>query len=73
MSKPQQTFPPRGLNIRQAASYWGVSAGTFRKLVRLGFAPEPLKLPGLDRNIYDRHALDDAMSRLAADGPRAAS
>ena len=40
------TLSPRGLNIRQASAYWGVSAGTFRKLVRLGLAPAPLKLPG---------------------------
>ncbi|MGY4281229.1 hypothetical protein ACVWXO_000449 [Bradyrhizobium sp. LM2.7] len=54
-------LPPRGLNIRQAAAYWGVSPGTFKKLVRLGFAPSPLEIPGLDRNIYDRLALDRAM------------
>jgi hypothetical protein len=68
MSKPQQAIVQRGLNIRQAASYWGVSPGTFRKLVRVGFAPEPLNLPGLDRNIYDKQALDDAMSKLAGRG-----
>jgi hypothetical protein len=60
---PPATIPPRGLNIRQAAAYWGVSPGTFKKLARLGLAPAPLKLPGLDRNIYDRLALDAAMSR----------
>jgi hypothetical protein len=60
------TIPPRGLNIRQAAAYWGVSSGTFRKLIRLGLVPEPLRLPGLDRNIYDPIALDAAMSALAA-------
>jgi hypothetical protein len=68
MSKPQQTIAPRGLSIRQAAAYYGVSPGTFRKLVRLGFAPEPLKLHGLDRNIYDKQALDAAMSALARRG-----
>ena len=56
---------PRGLNIRQASAYWGVSAGTFKKLVRLGIAPAPLKLPGLDRKIFDRLELDRAM-----DAPR---
>jgi hypothetical protein len=63
--KPPSTMPPRGLNIRQASAYWGVSPNTFKKLVRLGLAPAPLKLPGLDRNIYDRAALDAAMSSLA--------
>jgi hypothetical protein len=67
MCKPPQTIAPRGLNIRQAAAYWGVSPGTFRKLVRLGLAPEPLKLPGLDRNIFDRQALDAAMNTLSAE------
>jgi hypothetical protein len=65
MCKPSQTIAPRGLSIRQAASYWGASPNTFKKLVRLGLAPAPLKLPGLDRNIYDRVALDAAMSSLA--------
>ena len=60
------TLSPRGLNVRQASAYWGVSPGTFRKLVRLGLAPAPLKLPGLDRNVYDRQALDDAMTARAA-------
>jgi hypothetical protein len=64
--KPPSIIASRGLNIRQAASYWGVSPNTFKKLVRLGLAPQPLKLPGLDRNIYDRVALDAAMSSLAA-------
>jgi hypothetical protein len=60
------TIPPRGLNIRQAAAYWGVFPGTFRKLIRLGLAPEPLKLPGLDRNIFDLQALVAAMSARAS-------
>jgi hypothetical protein len=38
-----------------------VSPGTFKKLVRLGLAPAPLKLPGLDRNVFDRFELDRAM------------
>jgi hypothetical protein len=65
MSKPPITIPPRGLNIRQAAAYWGVSPGTFKKLVWLGILPPPLNLPGLDRNVYDRLALDAAMTARA--------
>jgi hypothetical protein len=68
MRTPPQTIPPRGLKIRQASAYWGVSPGTFRKLVRLGLAPKPLNLPGLDRNIFDRQALDEAMSARAVSG-----
>ena len=52
---------PRGLNIRQASAYWGVSPGTFKKLVRLGIAPAPLELPEIDRNVFDRFELDRAM------------
>lgn len=62
MSKiPFPYITPRGLNIRQAAAYWGVSPGTFKKLVRLGLAPAQLKLPGLDRNVFDRFELDRAI------------
>jgi predicted DNA-binding transcriptional regulator AlpA len=64
MSKPPITIPPRGLNIKQAATYWGVSRGTFLKLVDLGIAPQPLDL-GLKRNVYDREALDAAMTARA--------
>jgi hypothetical protein len=63
---PLSTIAPRGLNIRQASAYWGVSPNTFKRLVRLGLAPAPLKLPSLDRNIYDRAALDAAMTARAA-------
>jgi hypothetical protein len=58
---PTPAILPRGLNIKQAAAYWGVSPNTFRKLIKAGLAPAPLKLPGLDRNVYDRVALDAAM------------
>ena len=57
----QAPIPPRGLNIRQASAYWGVSPGTFKKMVRIGLAPPPLNLPGLDRNIWDKRVLDDGM------------
>jgi hypothetical protein len=57
----QSPILPRGLNIRQASAYWGVSPGTFKKMVRLGLAPPPLNLSGLERNIWDKHVLDRAM------------
>ena len=59
--KKSDNIPPRGLSISQASAYWGVSPGTFKKLVRLGLVPLPLKLPGLDRNVFDRFELDRAM------------
>jgi hypothetical protein len=46
-----QTGPARGMNIREASTHFGVSPNTFKKLVRLGLAPVPLKLPGLDRKV----------------------
>ena len=55
--------PPRGFNVRQAAEYWGCSVGTFKRLVELGVAPKPIDLCGLERNIYDRLALDAAVAR----------
>ena len=58
-------LPARGMNVIAAARYWGVSPGTFRKLVRLGIAPAPLQIPEIDRNIYDRVAIDYAMSARA--------
>jgi hypothetical protein len=58
-------LPPRGLNGRQAAEYFGCSLGTFEKLVRLGLAPPPIDLPGCERNIYDRLALDISMTARA--------
>jgi hypothetical protein len=60
----QTPVSPRGLNIRQASAYWGVSPGTFKTLVRRGDAPAPMKIPGLDRNIWDKHVLDEAMNAL---------
>jgi hypothetical protein len=57
---PLPGITPRGLSIRQAAAYFGVCPRTFQKLVRLGLAPAPLKLPGLDRNIFEKVALERA-------------
>lgn len=59
------TIPPRGLNVRQAAKYFGVSVNTLKKLTSLGLAPAPIRLPGVWRNVYDRVALDAAMSARA--------
>ena len=55
---------PRGLNIKQASAYFGVSLGTFRKMMRLGLVPRPLQMPGMSRLIWDRDALAAAMTRL---------
>jgi hypothetical protein len=56
---------PRGLNVVQAAKYWGCGQSTFKKLVKLGIAPQPLDTGDLWRNIYDIRALDAAMDASA--------
>jgi hypothetical protein len=66
MRGPSPMPAPRGMNVIAAAKYMGVSAGTFRKLVRLGIAPQPMNIPEVNRNIYDREAIDAAMTALAA-------
>lgn len=57
-------LPPtvrRGFNRKEAASYIGISVGTFDKLVRDGGMPRPLQLMG--RKVWDRAALDRMIDR----------
>jgi hypothetical protein len=58
--------PPRGMSRRQAAAYWGVSPGTFAKMVRLGIAPQPMVMPGITRRVYDRDQIDTAITAQRA-------
>jgi hypothetical protein len=55
---------PRAFNLRQAAAFWGVSANTFRKFVRLGIAPPPLYIPELGRDLFDIQQQDQAIRAL---------
>jgi hypothetical protein len=55
---------PRGLNLKQAAEYWGVCPSTFKTMVKEGIV-KPIDMGGVLRNIFDRQALDDAMSARA--------
>jgi len=55
---------PRGLNVTQAAEYWGCGPSTFKKLVKLGIV-QPLDMAGFARNIFDRQTLDAAMTARA--------
>ena len=55
----------RGLDVIAAAKYVGVPPSTFRKLARLDIAPQPLNIPEVNRNVYDREAIDRAMSAVA--------
>jgi predicted site-specific integrase-resolvase len=64
-----QTSPPRGMKTRDAAKYLGVSVNTLQKLIRLGYVPPPVRLPGLDRNIHDRFALDAVISARSVASP----
>lgn len=67
---PASALQPRGLSVITAARYMGVSPGTFRKLVRLGIAPQPMNIPEINRNVYDRLAIDAAMNaRSVTDNP----
>jgi hypothetical protein len=65
MGNPTPVPAPRGMNVIAAAKYVGISPGTFRKLVRVGIMPPPLNIPEIERNIFDRVQIDDAMSARA--------
>jgi predicted DNA-binding transcriptional regulator AlpA len=71
VSPTPQNIAPRGLSMSQAAAYWSVSPGTFKKLVREGIAPQPIRLAGRSsKQIFDKVALDRALD--AASGGTAA-
>jgi len=55
---------PRTMTLKETASYWGLSANTFRKLMLQGVAPGPLNIPGLGRLLFDREQQDRAMDAL---------
>ena len=60
---------PRGLSVPQGAAYYGISPNAYRRLMREGTVPQPIKIPGLDRQIIDKLQLDavlDALSKGAA-------
>ena len=65
MGNPVVMPAPRGLTVVQAARYMGVSAGTFRKLVRLGIMPPPLNIPEIERNVFDRVQIDASIEARA--------
>ena len=65
MSRPVLPWVPRGLNRAQAASYIGVSPGTFDRLVAEGKMPTPKRVGA--RVLFDREAIDLAFSVLGED------
>ena len=45
MSEPlSPSIVPRGMSLKQAAAYWGVSPNTYRKFIRDGVVPPPIRL-----------------------------
>lgn len=57
---------PRGLSREQAATYVGLSLSGFADARKKGIYPNPT-LPG---GRYDRHLLDEVMSRLSGINPK---
>lgn len=53
----------RCFDRKEAASYVGVSAGTFDSLVKLGQMPKPIRLKR--RKVWDHAALDQAIDGLS--------
>ena len=49
------------MSLKQAAAYWGVSPNTYKKFVRDGVVPPPIRLGNKGKQIFDRLALDAAM------------
>jgi len=55
---------PRSVNAIAEARHWGVPR-TFRNWVRFGIAPQPRNIPQSNRDVFDRHAIDSAMTARA--------
>lgn len=53
----------RCFDRKEAASYFGVSVGTFDRLVQKGELPQPLLLLG--RKVWDRHLLDRSLNKMS--------
>ena len=66
--KDSNGIEPRGLSVPQAAAYYGISPTAHRRLMREGKVPQPIKIPGLDRQIIDKLQLDAALDKLSGIG-----
>jgi predicted DNA-binding transcriptional regulator AlpA len=60
----------RCFNRKEAASYVGISTGSFDKLVKKGEMPAPLELLG--RKVWDRSALDAIIDKRSGHSSPAA-
>src|SRR6516225_6141616 len=56
---------PRGLSVPKAAAYYGISPNAYRRLMREGKVPRPIKIPSLKRQIIDKLQLDAALDALS--------
>jgi predicted DNA-binding transcriptional regulator AlpA len=56
------------VNRREAASLLGLSTGHFDKLVRQGYLPCPLPIPGVRR--WDKRDIQSALDALSGRGTR---
>jgi len=56
------SLPPRGLSRVEAATYIGVSPGTFDTMVEDGRMPQPKQIGA--RRVWDRVRLDSAFAAL---------
>jgi len=52
---------PRGLKLKEAATYVGLSVNGYRNAVKKGILPGPI--PGT--SIYDLHKIDEAFDQLS--------
>lgn len=70
MSALPANIQKRGLNRKEAAEYCNLSPNAFDMAVEEGEIPGPVRFGEIDRNIWDRYALDslfDRKSGLVAD------
>jgi hypothetical protein len=56
----------RGLSVPQAAAYFGISPNAYRSLMREGKVPQPIQIPGFERQIVDKVRLDAGWMNSAA-------
>lgn len=54
----------RCLSLRQAAAYLGVSQSTFRKMVKSGDVPTPIRITE-KRLVWDKKQLDEFIDSLS--------
>ena len=64
-AQPARAWVPRGMRRGDASAYVGMSASKFAEMVAAGKMPPPMRVGAMA--IWDRVALDDAFTALAAE------